>query len=455
MSASSESGRRARFGLNSIRARLLVAASLTLAASFILTGFALERAFRESATQAVRDRLEGMVHSLLAAAAYNYRGQLTISDSNIGDARLRQPSSGIEAALFDAQSQTVWSTSSLRDVPTPDPLGVGEWRFRQNRAPDAFALAFGVEFIDLQSAPQRYVLVVMEDATGFHTQINAYRRSLFTWLLGSGVMLLAAQLLTLRWGIAPLKRLVRELRRIEAGDQAELKGNYPEELEALTDGLNAMIRNERNQQTRYRRALNDLAHSLKTPLAVVRGYADDPGLAAAPRRALAEQVALMQQITGYQISKAAAAGRRTLSEPVPIRPIVEKLASALGKVYGDKSLQFDVRVSEPLRLRADAGDLFELLGGLMDNAAKYGGGHIRISAQRHRSQSTICVEDNGPGFPEHTDDLLNRGIGADSQTPGQGVGLAAVRELVRAYEGQLELSRSELGGAQVTVQLPA
>ena len=172
------------------------------------------------------------------------------------------------------------------------------------------------------------------------------------------------------------------------------------------------------------------------------------------RSTLGEQVQSMQQITGYQLRKAAAAGRRTLAEPVLIRPLCEKLVNALVKVYADKNARFELLIDPRLRLRAESGDMFELIGNLLDNAAKYGNGLVRLSVHHEGRTALIEVADNGPGFPDDAEELLERGVRADMKKPGQGIGLAAVYDLVRAYEGQLLLGASDLGGARVTVRLP-
>lgn len=439
----------------SIQSRLLVVASVTLTAFFILTGLALESAFRESSLHAIENRLEGMIYSLLAAAAYNSLGEMTIADDNVRDERLRQPNLGVEAALFSDTGDIVWRTNGVLDIPRPPPVGVGEWRFEKIARPDVFAMSFGLRFLDLEDDPRRYTIIVVEQSATYKAQLTAYRGTLFGWLAASGAGLLIAQILTLRWGVSPLKRLVRDLRRIESGEQTEIEALYPEELTPLTDGLNAMIRSERTQQTRHRHALSDLAHTLKTPLAVIRGVADDPELPVSLSRTLGEQVGIMQQITDYQLRRAAAAGRRTLSEPIAVRPIVDKLCSALGKVYSDRKPQFDIRVADDLRLRLDSGDLYELLGNLLDNAVKYGGGWVRVTVVRDGSTGLIHIEDNGCGFPDNAEHLLERGVRADSQVSGQGIGLSAVYELVKACDGELRLGRGESGGGSVTIRVPA
>jgi two-component system sensor histidine kinase PhoQ len=438
----------------SLRTRLLVAASVVLTAFFVITGAALESAFGDSARQAQQDKLEGIVYSMLSAVGPSASGELTISSAKVTDARLRSDSSSLQAALFNEDGVAVWRSVDFGDMPAPAMPAVDEWRFQHLDDPDAFQVSYGFRWIDLADDPRRYNVVVMEDASSFRAQLRAYRRALWTWLAVCGLGLLGVQVLVLQWGLAPLRRLIVELRRIEMGEQQDIRAEYPDELKPLTQGLNAMIQNERNQQTRYRNALGDLAHSLKTPLAVAQGVTEDAEMPRNLRQTLGEQVQSMQQITGYQLRKAAAAGRRTLAEPVPIRPLAEKLISALVKVYAEKQAKFELQIDPRLRLRAESGDMFELIGNLLDNAAKYGNGLVRLAVRHEGRTAVIEVADNGPGFPQDAEELLERGVRADMKKPGQGIGLAAVYDLVRAYEGQLLLGASDLGGALVTVKFP-
>ncbi len=439
----------------SLRTRLLLAASLVLAAFFVLTGLALESAFGESARQAQEDKLESIVYSLIAATAPNPAGELSISTSKVPDQRLTSSASSLQAVLYNESGIPVWRSVAFGDIPAaPTMPGVNEWHFEHLKNPDAFAMSFGLRWIDQSDDPRRYTVMVIEDASSFRAQLQAYRRALWTWLAVCSLGLLGVQVLTLQWGLSPLRRLILELRRIEMGHQPEIQSEYPDELRPLTQGLNAMIQNERNQQTRYRNALGDLAHSLKTPLAVVQGIVDEPQITDPMRHTLREQVQSMQQITGYQLRKAAAAGRRTLAEPVLIRPLAEKLASAVSKVYASRNVQIDIDVDPNTRVRAESGDLFELIGNLLDNAAKYGNGRVRLSVQVTGRTSFIEVCDDGPGFPEDAEELLERGVRADMKIPGQGIGLAAVYDLVVAYDGQIDLGRSDWGGGKVTLRLP-
>jgi len=435
--------------MKSLRARLLLAASVVLTGFVALCGLSLEQAFEDSALNAEEDELHGIVYALLGSADPTPDGQLTIRNADLPDARLVRPQSGLEAAVLDQNGDVVWSSPSAGDdLPDLKPAEVGAWHF--HHSPDRFLLTYGVRWVD---PPQRYTVMVIEDSKTFRDQVGVYRRTLWAWLVGISVALLIAQFLVLRWGLSPLRRLVAELRGIESGGQASVQSAYPDELTPLTGALNAMIVAERNQQTRYRNALGDLAHSLKTPLAVMRGL---EGRLTNPdnQRALADQVARMQHIVDYQLRRAAAAGSRTLSEPVAVAPLAEKVVSALSKVYAARKLAFDLRVPASLKVRADEGDLYELVGNLLDNACKWAKSRIALSIEEAPRRLTLTVDDDGPGFPEDVESLATRGVRADSQVPGQGIGLSTIAELLKAYNGTMQLARSPLGGAQVRIDLP-
>lgn len=438
--------------MTSLRARQLLAASLVLTAFIALCGASLEQAFRSSALQSEEDKLQGLAYALLGVAEANDNGDLAVPESRLPDPRLANPQSGLQAAIVDERGGLIWGSPSLADEwPLPLAQEVGTWRFQEQD--DWFSLSFGLRWLDRKDAPRRYTLLLLENDGAFKAQLRVYRRTLWGWLGGAALTLLAVQLLVLRWSLKPLRKLAGELHGVETAQQTHIEASYPSELAPLTGALNSMIQAERNQQARYRNALGDLAHSLKTPLAVLGGITEeditDDGLRARVR----EPLDRIQQITDYQLRKAATVGRRTLSGPVPLRPLVEKITAALAKVYADKKLHFDIQMAPTLQLRADEGDLYELLGNLLDNAGKWARTQVRVEALTRGREMTILVDDDGPGFPADAEKLLERGVRADTKMPGQGIGLAAVRDLIGAYDGRIELQRAPLGGARVAVML--
>ena len=438
--------------MTSLRARQLLAASLVLTAFIALCGAGLEQAFQSSALQAEEDKLQGLAYALLGVAEANEHGDLAVPDGRLPDPRLASPQSGLQAAIVDERGGLIWGSPSLADEwPMPMAQDVGTWHFQEQE--QWFSLSFGLRWMDRQDAPRRYTLLLLEDDDAFRAQLRIYRRTLWGWLGGAALALLAVQLLMLRWSLSPLRKLATELRSVENAQQTHIELVYPSELTPLTNALNSMIQAERNQQARYRNALGDLAHSLKTPLAVLSGVTEEDIANGPLKDKLREPLGRIQQITDYQLRKAATVGRRTLSGPVPLRPLVEKVAGALTKVYTEKRMRIDVVVPPTLSLRADEGDLYELLGNLLDNAGKWCRTQVRIEASAKGRNVTLLIDDDGPGFPEDAEKLLERGVRADTQMPGQGIGLAAVNDLISAYDGKIDLQRGPLGGGRVVVHL--
>jgi two-component system sensor histidine kinase PhoQ len=208
-----------------------------------------------------------------------------------------------------------------------------------------------------------------------------------------------------------------------------------------------MLGNERRRQERYRNSLADLAHSLKTPLAALRGQQGQPLHDTEP-------LDRMQQLIDYQLRKAVAGGGRSFTAPLAVAPLVERLVNAMGKVYAGQGIHFDNRVAPHITLRMEQGDQLEVFGNLLDNAARFAHHQIVIAAEQTGQQLLISVSDDGPGFPaQERDNLLKRGIRADSRNPGQGIGLAVVADIVQAHKGTLRLTTSEQGGARVEIRL--
>ncbi len=444
--------------MRSLTARVAVGAGLVLAVFVALSAVALERAFRDSARSSRQERLLAQVYLLMAAAEVDAQGQLTLGNGPL-DPKFEMPGSGLYAAIADAEGRVVWRSRSALNVELPQipALPAGSQRFDElagSTNGSYFLQSFGVSWATAGGS-YPFAFSVAEDLQPYHEQLNIYRRSLWGWLGAMALLLLVAQSLILRWGLSPLRQVADELTRLEQGQQQDIAGDYPTEVRRLTDNLNTVLTHERARQKRYRDALADLAHSLKTPLALVRGALStgqpEPELA----RALEEQVEHMDRIVGYHLQRAAASGRSGLAAPQPVRPAVERMLKALAKVHGDKQIQTEVAIDRAVRFRGDEGDLMELLGNVLDNACKWCSGRVRVSAALGEGQLALSVEDDGPGISEaDAQRVLERGNRADQSVPGHGIGLAVTRDIVEAYGGRIVIARSTLGGASVTLLLP-
>ena len=198
--------------------------------------------------------------------------------------------------------------------------------------------------------------------------------------------------------------------------------------------------------------MEDLAHSLKTPLAVIRNalerVPDDP------RTLLAEQLDRMQSTVTHQLSRASVTGPVIVGRPVDVAAQVERLLRALATAYRERNVRVSTDLPDPCQVRGDERDIMEMLGNVLENAFKYTRNRVQVSA-RVDGGLTLVVEDDGPGIPaEVRRAVLDRGTRADEVQPGQGIGLAVVAELVALYHGALRIEESDLGGARVVLQLP-
>ncbi|HLQ85855.1 MAG TPA: ATP-binding protein [Salinisphaeraceae bacterium] len=445
--------------MNSLRARLLAATGVLLLAFIILVGFALETAVSKRMYQAQRDRLQGLTYALLGNAEITASGMFNIPTGVLPEADLARPGSGLYALTLDGEGNTIWRSPSMYGtIQLEQPPAVGAWQFTRATGPSnntLLVLAFGFRWVVQSGQNYRYTLIVAEDASALIGQMNRFRSTLWPVLFVAALALLIVELLILRWGLAPLRRLAQALHTLQRDEQRQIGGRYPSEIQPLVTSLNTMLANDEARLQRYRNALGDLAHSLKTPMAILHGLADEGGSNTLARQQAKHQLERMNDILDYQLQKAAAAGKRSLARPIAIAPVVARLARALSKVYAEQQVRFTTAVAASLKARIDEGDLTELLGTVMDNAAKYGGDRIHVAAEINANELRLIIDDNGAGFPPDYDrELLERGVRADTTREGQGLGLAVAAELVRSYTGTIELDHSPQGGARVIIHLP-
>lgn len=446
--------------MNSLRTRLAAATGVLLLAFVALVGYALETAVNERISQAQRNRLQGLSYALLGSAEITAEGEFRLASGVLPESDLSRPGSGLYALVIDEKGNTVWRSPSLYGtIDLSHSPGIGEWRFTRTTGPNGntlLVLAFGFRWVVQSGADYRYTLIVAEDASALMGQMKRFRGALWTILIVAALALLVIELLILRWGLAPLKRLAHALHTLQTDEQRRIDGKYPSEIQPLVSNLNTMLANDEARLKRYRNALGDLAHSMKTPMAILHGMADDDQVDASHRRPLKQQLEHMNDILDYQLQKAATAGKRSLNRPIEIAPLVARLARTLTKVYAEQQTRITTDVDDTLKARIDDGDLTELLGTLMDNAAKYGDGAVHVSAELQDDNLRLVIDDNGAGFPEDYDQkLLERGVRADTTREGQGLGLAVAAEIVHSYTGSIELSHNDDGGARVTVVLPS
>ncbi len=425
----------------------------------VLTAVALERAVVKRALQAEEDGLQLLVYSLLAAVDRDEQGfAITVSPDRLFEPSLVTRNSGLYALLYDQDNHELWRSGSITlTYPAMPQIELGEWVFEaveQHTAP-YFRLGFSLQWPDVDNQLRRYQVVIWRNAVDYYEQLNRFRQILWTWLVITTVLLLAIMYLVTRWSLRPLQKIGREVKAIEDHRQSGFEQDYPSEIAPLTENLNILLKREQYQRQRYRNAMDDLAHSLKTPLAVLTGLGDRPQIDRVQLETLREQTERMNQIVSYQLQNTSSVSKISISKPVNLVEIIEKLLSALEKVYLEKSMHVECSLPPALPLRMDEGDCLEVVGNLLDNAFKYGRKRISVSTiQDELERSTnLVVEDDGDGLVDREiEKILNRGTRLDEAIEGQGIGLAVVADIVESYNIELDFSRARLGGLRVSLK---
>jgi len=435
---------------------------VVLVVFFGLTVFLLDMLFRRAAEHSLHEVLDAQMVALVAAADPD--GPESVTPTAMLDTRFETPGSGLYAEIRSGSGETIWRSQSTTGTEVqfgPALDDGGRSFFRTEIAGTDIRLAVlsrGIVWPDLHGQPARFTFSVASSLEAYDEQVSAFRQQLIGWFTGLALLFVATLALLLRWLGEPVRRLEREIREVEAGAREKLGDEWPTELAPVTGNLNALLDGERTRIRRYRDTLGNLAHSLKTPLAVMR---QSLGSGATSKDALNIEIDRMSGIIEHQMKRAAASGGVLLGQaPVDLAPIVSELRVALLKVYGNKDLLFETAIDPQAQFIGDRADLTELLGNLLDNACKWAKSRVRIAVSVNeeagsRAALHLVVDDDGPGIAEvDRARVLERGGRADEAMPGYGLGLSMVHDTVALYGGSLRIDSSSFGGARLELALP-
>jgi len=274
-----------------------------------------------------------------------------------------------------------------------------------------------------------------------------------------GAVLMVGGILGVRQGLQPFKRLREKLSAVRAGEDRRVDGQYPTEVQPLIDELNALLDDRDKAVKRAVATAGDLAHGLKTPLALLAHVADQAETAGNPELAqsIGQQVERMSRQVNYHLARArAAASGAAGATPCALAECTDALVRTVLKLYAGRGLEITSGIAPELLARVQREDLDEILGNLLDNACKWAKSRILLDASRRGAMLIVTVDDDGPGLtPAHRDVVLERGVRLDEASPGSGLGLAIARDLVELYGGSISLHESPRGGLRVEVSLPA
>ena len=446
--------------MTSLGARLLVSVSLLLVLFFGATIAVLDIAFREAGEQAQEDILDTLLMALIAEAEPNANGEL-VMPSDLREQRFGNLGSGLYGALSDETDTPVWTSRSALglNVPYGQRPPPGSHRFSRVSLADGtplMALSLHVQWELANGELKPYTFSVAQSLDSFNDQLAGFRRQLFTWFGAIALIMLVSISIVMRGLLKPLRQIEAEITEIEGGHRQALSDDFPDELTSVARNMNLLIGSERGRSERYRNTLDNLAHSLKTPLAAIRSILAEHESGSLTGRVEA-QIERMNDIVRYQLRKPSSIKGETFGVvAVRVDDELRKLIDGLHKVYKEKAPEITVSAPAGIRFRGDTGDFLEIAGNLLDNACKWCRSKVSLTIETlgdpESGSMCIAVEDDGPGIPEEARlKLMERGMRLDENAPGHGIGLAVVRDIAASYGGEISIADSPLGGVKISV----
>ncbi|MFK9005587.1 ATP-binding protein [Pseudomonas pergaminensis] len=446
--------------IRSLRVRLMLAAA-TLAVLFMLGLLpAMQGAFSLALQDSIEQRLASDVTTLISAA--RVENNRLLMPAQLPDERFNLTDSRLLGYIYDREGHLVWRSRATKEEninykPRYDGRGNEFARIREANGQEFFVYDVEVKLLGGKSAA--FSIVALQPVREYLLTLEGLRENLYLGFGAALLVLLTLLWLGLTWGLQALRRLSQELDQIEGGTRESLSEQHPRELLRLTGSLNRLLHSEREQRARYRDSLDDLAHSLKTPLAVLQGVSEDMAQRPEDRDqawVLQSQIERMSQQISYQLQRASLRKSGLVRHQVRLEPVLQSLCDTLDKVYRDKRVTVSFELPQDCDVPIEKGALLELLGNLLENAYRLCLSEVRISLVESLEGTELCIEDDGPGVPpDQRARILQRGERLDRQHPGQGIGLAVVKDIIESYGARLTLGDSPLGGAAFKIHFPA
>ena len=438
----------------SIAFRLVVGAALWIAAALIAGGLLLSALFRDYVERNFDSRMSVFLDALVAASEIDGAGQIALANPP-GEPRFDQPYSGWYWQVSDAgglrqASRSLWdqTLALVEGAPT------GAIQSFAATGPNGQRLRVLQRDVILPESGGPLHYAVAADSAELDAELAPFNQTLVWSLAVLGLGLIGAVLIQVPFGLRPLWRLRAALAEIRAGRAERLDGDYPTELKPLANELNALISHNAQVLERARTHVGNLAHALKTPLAVLNNEAArDTGSLG---QTVARQVAVMRRWVDHYLARARAAATVDLiGARTEIAGVVADLSRTLMRIHAERQVMVEAAVAPELAFRGDRQDLEEMLGNLMDNGCKWARRRVRVEGRSQTRDLVLTIDDDGRGLdPAERAEALGRGRRLDESVTGSGLGLAIVRDIAELYGGRLELDASPLGGLRAILVLP-
>ena len=436
----------------SLRTRLIFVAVVLLLFVLSVVGWGTSRAFYASVEQNAADALRNQILLILSSLEVE-EGQVIVPLTP-SDPRLGQVNSALFAQIVAADGRVLWRSPSLLE----DRIELESSKISDIEYIPSASLSNGLALVasrlnvvwESDTGTVQFTVEVAEARRIYEQRALGYTRSVAVLLGFVGIAVILILMLMGVWLIRPLRRITNEVREVEVGDRQSFNEDYPSELNQLTHHLNVLLDVEEQRIERHKQVLGNLAHSLKTPLAVLQGMRQEG--------AAQEQLDAMRSIIDYQLQNASTVGRRRFAKPIDASQVCERVVRSVQRLYADRSIDIVAEIEQHVLFYGDEGDWHELVGNLMDNACKWASTQVRLllSAKpnsEHRSGLRLTVQDDGPGMtPAQQKNAMKRGVRLDTQTSGQGLGLSIVADIVDAYQAEMQLDSMPDQGTIWTVE---
>jgi signal transduction histidine kinase len=437
----------------SLSRRMIGIAALWISLLLLGGGFALDRVLTGAITRNFDSGLEYVLLAMIRSAEIGPDGEVRMIQP-LGDQRFLEPYSGLYWQI-SGQGHEPWPSRSLWDrrLVSPEKHRDDDLHIYDSNQFVGEELRILERNVVLPGSATSWRFQVAQSRSALDEQISAVRQTLYPGLAVLGLGLIAMAALQTIYGLWPLRHLSAAIAALRGGETARLARPMPDEVQVV-DELNALLAHSEKQAEEARTHAGNLAHALKTPLAVLVSSASSatPDLADTVKR----EAATMKRQVDHHLARARVVGRRGSAQArARVWDSVESVERAMTRLYPD--LRLDTDGDRDIAARVERQDLDELVGNLLENAAKYGGGSAFVTVARNGEMAEIVVEDDGPGIaPADRLRIFDRGVRLDSGKPGTGLGLAIVRDVAELYGGSIALEDSEdMGGLLVRLRLPA
>jgi signal transduction histidine kinase len=461
----------------SLRMRLLALTAVGLALALLLAGIVLGGLFRDEVMRQFEQGLTQQLDQLTARVTFDAQGRPVVDEASLSDPRWTRPFSGLYWQINGADQSILLRSRSLWDVSlanASDVLFDGAVHVHAGTGPQEAPLLVLERVIRPADVPGIQVrLLVAGDTQAVDAAVTRFGGVLALSLCALLILLLLAAWAQVALGLAPLQALQRALVALREGRSRQIDGPVPREVQPLVDGFNDVLARNAQVVERARQQAGNLAHALKTPLAVLEQAAEAAlarPVAATTRttpdsvlaQTVVDQVAIASRQVDWHLARARTAGAHGVpGQMVLVEPVLRGLVRVMDKVHAQRGLQIRVTADAPgLAFAGEEQDLQEMLGNLVDNACKWARAVVDIRVALEPSGDVamllIRVQDDGPGISaEQRQAVLARGVRMDESVPGSGLGLAIVSDLAGVYGGALALDDATLGGLSASVRLPA